>query len=118
MLSNSGITYQEHHSKWKRVNFVIRLSFVMSSDQHFGHANVGAKSVSNAFRGGSKGGGPGGQDTHPPPLFGGPPSFIKREKTSRACARIGHILVLNSYADPPLSKILYPPLCIGSIGLT
>ena len=45
-----------------------------------------------------------------PPPFGGPPNFIKREKTSRACARKGRVLVLNSYLDPPLSKILYPPL--------
>ena len=45
------------------------------------------------------GGGPGGQD--PPPPFGGPPNFIKREKTSRACAQIHSVLVLNSYPDPP-----------------
>ena len=45
-----------------------------------------------------------------PPPFGGPPNFIKREKTSRACARKGRVLVLNSYLDPPLSEILYPPL--------
>ena len=53
------------------------------------------------------GGGPGGQD---PPPFGGPPNFIKKEKMARACARKLRILVLNSYPDPPLSEILYPPL--------
>ena len=39
-------------------------------------------------------------------------NFIKREKTSRACSRKRHILVLNSYPDPPppFPKILYPPL--------
>ena len=46
----------------------------------------------------------------PPPPFGGPPNFIKREKTSRVCARKYRILVLNSYPDPLLSEILYPPL--------
>ena len=39
-----------------------------------------------------------------------PPPFKKREKTLRVCARKRHILVLNSYPDPPLSEILYPPL--------
>ena len=48
---------------------------------------------------------PGGQD----PPFGGPPTFIKREKALRVCARKRRILVLNSYPDP-LSEILYPPL--------
>ena len=46
----------------------------------------------------------------PPPPFGGPPNSIKREKMSRACARMARILVLNIYVDPPLSEILYPPL--------
>ena len=44
------------------------------------------------------------------PSFGGPPNLIKRGKTLHTCARMGCILVLNSYADPPFSKILYPPL--------
>ena len=48
------------------------------------------------------------QGPHPP--FGGPPNFIKREKTPRVCARKSRVLVLNSYPDPPLSEILYPPL--------
>ena len=46
-----------------------------------------------------QGGGPGGQD--PPPPFGGPLNFIKRGKTSGACARKRRDLVLNSYPDPP-----------------
>ena len=54
-----------------------------------------------------QGGGPGGQD---PPPFGGPPNFIKKEKMARLCARKLRILVLNSYPDPPLFEILYPPL--------
>ena len=45
-----------------------------------------------------------------PPPFGGPPNFIKREKMARACAQKLRVLVLNSYPDPPLSEILYPPL--------
>ena len=45
-----------------------------------------------------------------PPPFGGHLNFIKRGKTSCACARKGRDLVLNSYPDPPLSQILYPPL--------
>ena len=49
------------------------------------------------------------------PPFGGPPNFIKREKTSRVCARMAHILVLNSYSDPPLSEILYPPLSASAV---
>ena len=60
-------------------------------------------------RGGSRGG-PGGSGPLPPSLFGEPPNFIKREKTSHVCARKRHILVLNSYPDPLLSGILYPPL--------
>ena len=36
-----------------------------------------------------------------PPPFGGPQNFIKRKKTSRACARKRCFLVLNSYPDPP-----------------
>ena len=64
------------------------------------------------FRGGSRGGGVLGVRTTPPPPFGGPPNFIKRGKMARACARKLHVLVLNSYPDPPpLSEILYPPLC-------
>ena len=43
--------------------------------------------------------------------IGGPSNFIKiGEKTSCACTRILHILVLNSYPDLPLSEILYLPL--------
>ena len=41
---------------------------------------------------------------------GGPPNFIKREKTMHACTGIEHILVVNGYPDPPISEILYPPL--------
>ena len=50
-----------------------------------------------------------------PPPFGGSPNFIKREKMLRACVRIRHVLVLNSYSDPPppLSEILYPTLYKG-----
>ena len=47
------------------------------------------------------GGGPGG---------GAPLNFIKREKTLCACTRKHHILVLNSYLDPPFRNLLYPPL--------
>ena len=62
------------------------------------------------YRGGSRGGGVLGVRTPPPPPFGGPPNFIKKGKMARACARKLRILVLNSYPDPPLSEILYPPL--------
>ena len=63
----------------------------------------------------TRGGGPGGQD----PPFWGPPNFIKREKTSRVCARMARVLVLNSYADPPLSEILYPPLhCMHHVNVS
>ena len=51
-------------------------------------------------------GGGGYWGSGPPPPFGGPPNFIKREKTSRVCAQIRRVLVLNTY----LSEILYPPL--------
>ena len=37
----------------------------------------------------------------PPPPFGGPPNFIKREKILCVCVRKRRILVLNSYPDPP-----------------
>ena len=53
-------------------------------------------------------GGPRGQD--PPPPFGGPPNFIKREKMLCVCAQMQHILVVNSYPEPPLSEIPYLPL--------
>ena len=59
------------------------------------------------FPGADPGGGSWGSG---PPPFGGPPNFIKKEKMARACARKLRILVLNSYPDPPLSEILYPPL--------
>ena len=59
-------------------------------------------------RGGSRGGGPWGQD--PPPFWGAPKLHKEVKKTLRACARKRRILVLNSYPDPPLSEILYPPL--------
>ena len=56
----------------------------------------------------------------PPPPFGGPPNYIKREKTSRMCAQKCRVLVLNSYADPlpPLSEILYLPLNVMGHYLT
>ena len=60
--------------------------------------------------GGYRGGGGGevlGVRTLP---FGGPPNFIKRGEMFCVCARMAHVLVLNSYADPHLSEILYPPL--------
>ena len=47
----------------------------------------------------------------PPPPFGGPPNFIKREKTTSACAGKRHILVLNSYLDPPPPSP-FPKSCI------
>ena len=37
----------------------------------------------------------------PPPFFWGPLNNIMRDKTSSAFARMGRVLVLNSYADPP-----------------
>ena len=46
----------------------------------------------------------------PPTPFWGPQNVIKREKTLRACTFIRHVLVLNSYPDPPFSEILYLPL--------
>ena len=47
----------------------------------------------------------------PPPHFGGPPNFIKREKTLRVGARKCRVLVLNSYPDPPFPKSCIRP-CI------
>ena len=52
-------------------------------------------------RGGSRGGGPGGQD---PPPFWGTPKLHKEGKNGAACARKLHVLVLNSYPDPLLPK--------------
>ena len=49
-------------------------------------------------------GGSGGWVVVSPPLFGGPPNFIKREKTLPACPWICCVLVLNSYLEQP------PPL--------
>ena len=51
-----------------------------------------------------KGGGLVGQD--PPPFFwgGGAPNLIKSGKTLRVCTQIRHVLVVNSYPDPPLLK--------------
>ena len=64
-------------------------------------------------RGGSRGGVLG---VRTPPPFGGPPNFIKREKTSRACAGIHCILVLNSYPDPPFrNPVSAPVLAIDRI---
>ena len=37
----------------------------------------------------------------PPLPFGGPPNFIKGDKTLHVCARICHILILNIYLNPP-----------------
>ena len=51
--------------------------------------------------------GPGVQD---PPPFGGSPNFIKKEKTLHVYAPKSRILELNSYLDPLLSEILYPPM--------
>ena len=47
-----------------------------------------------------------------PPLFGDPQTSWRGKKTLRVCAQQRHVLVLNSYPDPPppLSEILYPPL--------
>ena len=43
--------------------------------------------------------------------FGVTPKLHKEGKNmSRVCARMAHVLVLNSYADLSLSEILYPPL--------
>ena len=58
--------------------------------------------------GGSWGSGP------PPPPFGGPLNFIKREKMLRTCARKHRILVLNSYVDPPFLKSCIRP-CQGCL---
>ena len=50
----------------------------------------------------------------PPPPFGGPPNFIKREKkTLRACDRKRRVLVLNCYLDPPPP---FPKSCIRPCG--
>ena len=46
---------------------------------------------------GGGGGGLGGQDIE----SGGPPNFIKREKTLCMCVQMGRVLVVNSYPDPP-----------------
>ena len=63
-----------------------------------------------AHRGGSRGGSWG--SGLPPPPFWGTPKLHKEGKMARACARKLCVLVLNSYLDPPpLSEILYPPLC-------
>ena len=45
----------------------------------------------------------------PPLPFGGPPNFIKREKTLRVCTRKRRVLVLNSYPDPPFPKSCIRP---------
>ena len=54
--------------------------------------------ISYAIKGGSRG------------SFWGPPKFLKRGKTLHTCMRKCRVLVLNSYPNPPLSEILYPPL--------
>ena len=51
----------------------------------------------------------GGLGSQDPPPFGGPLNFIKREKTSCACARICHVLVVNSYSDPPFGNPVSAP---------
>ena len=61
------------------------------------------------------GGGVLGVRTIPPPPFGGPPNFIKRDKMARVTPRFS---ILNSYPDPPpLSEILYPPLLQAPVHL-
>ena len=40
----------------------------------------------------------------------GPPNYVKKEKTLRMCMQKHPVLVLNSYPEPPVSEILYPPL--------
>ena len=44
-----------------------------------------------------------------PPLLGTPKLHKEGKNAARVRAK-RHILVLNSYPDPPLSEILYPPL--------
>ena len=55
-------------------------------------------------RGGSRGG------------PGGPQNFIKRKKNAARMHADAHVLVVNSYPDPPLSETLYPPLTIYVLG--
>ena len=50
-------------------------------------------------RGGYRGGG--GPPGTPPPSFGGPPNFIKREKTLGVCPRMARVSVLYCETDPP-----------------
>ena len=52
----------------------------------------------------SGGGGLGGQDPH----------FIKKGKTLHLCALKRHILVLNSYSDPPFPKSCIRP-CFSAL---
>ena len=61
---------------------------------------------------GGGGAGPGGQEPPPPPpptLLGDPQTLYRGKKTSRVCTRMGRILVLNSYADPPFPKSCIRP---------
>ena len=68
--------------------------------QHHGvQVDIRRHTSTHSDTGADPGGGVLGVRTPPP--FGGPPNFIKREKMSRVCAQKRHILVLNSYPDPP-----------------
>ena len=54
--------------------------------------------------------GPGGQDL--PPIYWGPPNFMKRKNKLCACARMRSALIVNSFPNP-LSEILYLPLQVS-----
>ena len=43
-------------------------------------------------------------------FWGSPPPFLGTPKLQKEGKNVARVLVLNSYADPPLSEILYPPL--------
>ena len=62
------------------------------------------------YSGADPGGGGSWRSGAPPPLpFGGPRNFIKREKTSRVCARKCRILVISNYPPPPFLKSCIHP---------
>ena len=75
------------------------------------HTNLGAHRGGSAGGGGGRGGGEGGSGT---PTFGGPPKDPHKDKkqTLHTCVRKRHVLVLNSYPDPPFrDPVSAPGLC-------
>ena len=94
VLSTGAVLKPTHGARVLQFLPLTRAARRLESSKMVALGDRKASMYSGADPGG--GGNPGGQDPSPPPFWGTPKLKKEKQNTLRACARMRHVLVVNS----------------------